>query len=140
MLSGKFLFMLVIDLSVFLILLLVTAYFGVLHILLLILGIILFFLSVYDYRYGGISALLTAVFNIPASSGNQAVNRVPVVLSLGLIIYGFILLLNHGLVNTGQRLGMQGGQFGQFAFWAAVGTLLVILVAVWLYRGVGRKK
>lgn len=133
--SARVFMLLAIDLTVFLSLLLVTAYFGVIHIMLLVLGIILFLLAFYDYRYGQLSALLTAAFKLPASQGSKAVNRVPVFFSLGLIIYGFISLFKHGLVNTGLRDGMQGGQFGQVAFWAAAGTLLVIIVAIWLSRG-----
>lgn len=131
--------LLALDLLLLLVLLLLMVYYGLSHIFLLGLGILLFLLSLYDNRTGHLSTVTALLFSLPVGSGKGKLNWLPVLLSLVLVFYGASILLEHGLVNTAQRGAMQSGLFLQMALWSVAVAGLIIAAAVTLV-GLERRK
>lgn len=128
----KLILLVVFDLLVLLVLLLVLAYYGMSHLLALVLGLLFLVMSLYDNRTGRFSTALALLFNFSAHPDRGGrLNWLPPLLSLVLIGYGFYMLMAHGAVNVGQRWTMQvGGVFPRFAVWASLAAAAVILAAV----------
>ncbi len=132
MANRKLILFVVFDLLALVVLLLLLVYYGMSHLLLLVLGFLFLFMSLYDNHTGQLSAVLALLLNI---SGNRdrggRLNWLPMLLSVVLVGYGFFMLLEHGAVNVGQRWVMQqGGMFPRFAVWTTLAAAVVILAAV----------
>ncbi|MEW5784684.1 MAG: hypothetical protein AB1767_06370 [Bacillota bacterium] len=131
--------LLTLDLLFLLLLLLFMVYFGLSHVFLLGLGILLLLLSLYDCRTGRLSSVTALLFGLPEVSDNGKLNWLPILLSLVLVFYSAPILKQHGLVNTAQRWAMQSGLFQRLALWSAAIAGLVIAAAVTL-AGLERRK
>lgn len=129
--SRQFILFMILDLVILMNLLLLSTYYGMSHIFLLALGVIFLLLSVYDRRTGRLSVALMILFDLPSPPEKEWINWLPVFFSLALVLYCLPLLLEHGFVDWPQRWAMQGGLFRRFSLWAAAGTALAIIAAVW---------
>ncbi len=124
------------DLAILLSVLLVSSYYGMSHLVLLVLGLILLCLTLYDLKTGSLSAFFSEYLSLTDTAELDKLKWVPVLLSSILLILSVPALLEHGFVNTDQRWAMQHGYFLRLAIPAAVGGIAVIAVAVWtVFKG-----
>jgi hypothetical protein len=125
-----------VDLAFLLLVLLLLAYYGMSHLLLLAMGLGFLILTAFDLRSGNLSAIFSDFmgFDNPEEIGRY--RWLPVILSTLLLILSIPVFLEHGLVNSAQRWAMQHGQFWRVALPAVLGGIAVIAVAVWtLFKG-----
>ncbi|HOB87326.1 MAG TPA: hypothetical protein PKO38_06535 [Bacillota bacterium] len=127
--TKKLILFLALDLAVLALLLLASAYYGMVHLLLLFLGLLLVILGALDYYNGIVSRMLAVLFKLPGSEKRSLLDLLPVLLSLLVVIYSSLLLFQHGPVNQVQRQVMQGGLFPTFCCWTLAGTGVVIAIA-----------
>jgi hypothetical protein len=119
------------DLATWLIVLLVLSYYGMSHLLILILGLVILFAALYDLKSGQLSAFFSDFLSLEGPNELGPFRWLPVILAALLLFLSLPVVFEHGLVNEAQRWGMQqGGQFLRVVLPAAVGGLAVIAVAV----------
>jgi hypothetical protein len=119
------------DLATWLIVLLVLSYYGMSHLLILILGLVILFAALYDLKSGRLSAFFSDFLSLEGPNELGRFRWLPVILAALLLFLSLPVVFEHGLVNEAQRWGMQqGGQFLRVVLPAAVGGLAVIAVAV----------
>lgn len=125
-----------IDLVVLLFILLLLSYFGMSHLMLLVMGCIFMVLTFYDLQTGVLSAFFSDFLGFDNVTDLGRLKFVPLILSALLLFLSIPVLLEHGLVNDGQRWAMQQGNFLRIAIPAIVGGVVVIAAAAWtVYRG-----
>jgi hypothetical protein len=119
------------DLATWLIVLLVLSYYGMSHLLILILGLVILLAALYDLKSGRLSAFFSEFLSLEGPNELGRFRWLPVILAALLLFLSLPVVFEHGLVNEAQRWGMQqGGQFLRVVLPAAVGGLAVIAVAV----------
>ncbi len=125
-----------IDLAVLLFVLLLLSYFGMSHLMLLLMGLIFMVLTFYDLQTGVLSTFFSDFLGFENATDLGRLKYVPLFLSALLLFLSMPVLLEHGLVNDGQRWAMQHGNFLRIAIPAIVGGVVVIAAAAWtVYRG-----
>ena len=93
-------------------------------------------LTLYDLQTGALSTFFSDFLGFENATDLGRLKYVPLVLSALLLFLSLPVLLEHGLVNDGQRWAMQHGNFMRIAIPAIVGGVVVIAAAVWtVYRG-----
>jgi hypothetical protein len=130
----------VLDLTVLLMILLLLAFYGMSHLLLLIMGFVFLVLTVYDLRSGIPSKIFSEFFGFSDTSDIGRFRWLPVVLSALLLMLSLPVLLEQGLVNNAQRWAMQQGQFIRIAIPAVTGGIIVMVIAVWTIHTGSRGK
>ena len=129
------------DLAFLLVLLLFLSYYGLSHLLILIMGLLFLVLTLYDLKSGALSELFSDFLNLSSTDELGPIRWLPVILSGLLLFLSLPVLLEHGLVNTAQRWAMQHGQFARVALPAIAGGLTVIAIAIWtLFKGSKNKE
>lgn len=125
-----------IDLAVLLFILLLLSYFGMSHLMLLLMGFTFLLLTLYDLQTGVLSAFFSDFLGFENVTDLGRLKFVPLFLSALLLFLSLPVLLEHGLVNENQRWAMQHGFFLRIAIPAIIGGLVVIAAAAWtVYRG-----
>jgi len=125
-----------IDLAVLLFILLLLSYFGMSHLMILLMGLIFMVLTFYDLQTGVLTAFFSNFLGFENATDLGRLKYVPLFLSALLLFLSIPVLLEHGLVNEGQRWAMQQGNFLRIAIPAIVGGAVVIAAAAWtVYRG-----
>jgi hypothetical protein len=119
-----------IDLVTLLIVLLVLSYYGMSHLFLLLLGIVILILAIYDLQSGLLSALFSDFLGIENPSELGRFRWLPVILAALLLLLSLPVVFKHGFTNEAQRWAMQHGQFIRVALPAIVGGLAIIAIAV----------
>lgn len=136
----NFILFLLLDFSSLAAVFLIFTYYGMCHILLLFLGLLFFFLGIYDLRTGVLSLLIRQLFGLSRKEKQSGIlNLIPVMLSVIVVLYSLPLLLQHGLINTSQESLMQGNIFIQFTIMLIGATLFVLIAAAGSYFWGGRK-
>ena len=135
---SKFIMFLVLDLIILIAVFLIFIYFGILHLLLLFIGAVILISGIYDISTGVFSELFRQFLNLPSnqSSGRNFFNIIPLLLALIITWHGIHQLLEHGFINRSQLNLMQENYF-LIALLAS--SLLILVLAVIVYRGRGRK-
>jgi hypothetical protein len=134
--SRKYAIFIALDLALLLLILLLLAYYGMSHLMLMLLGLLFLVVTFYDLRSGNLSLFFSQFMGLPDPKDIGKIRFLPLILSALLLILSLPVFLEHGLVNEAQRFAMQQGQFFRVAIPAIFGGLVVIAVAVWtLYRG-----
>jgi hypothetical protein len=124
------------DLAFLLALLLFLSYYGLSHLLIMLMGLLFLVLTLYDLRSGALSELFSDFLNLSGPDELGSIRWLPVILSAVLLFLSLPVLLEHGLVNTAQRWAMQHGQFARVAMPAIAGGIAVIAIAIWtLFKG-----
>ena len=124
------------DLVVLLALLLLLSYFGMSHLMLIAMGLVFLLLTLYDLKNGTLSLFFSEFLGMSGPEEMTRLKWLPVILSAVLLFMSLPVLLEHGLVNEGQRWAMQRGQFARIALPAIAGGLIVIAAAIWtVYQG-----
>ncbi len=119
------------DLAGWLILLLVLSYYGMSHLLILSLGLIILFAALYDLQCGQLSAFFSAFLGLEGSGDLGRFRWLPVILAALLLFLSLPVVFEHGWVNETQCWAMQqDGQLIRVLMPAAVGGLAVIAIAV----------
>ncbi|MBM4235104.1 MAG: hypothetical protein FJ152_01350 [Firmicutes bacterium] len=109
----------------------VLSYFGMSHLLILLLGFIILVAAIYDLQSGQLSALFSDFLGLESSTDLGRFRLLPVILAALLLFLSLPVVFEHGLVNEAQRWAMQqGGQLIRVALPASVGALAVISIAV----------
>ena len=127
----KAIIFIVLDLVTLLAAILLFAYFGLSHLFMLFLGGLFLVLALYDLRSGELSALFSAFLGFPEGDEFKRFQWAPILLSTLLLAVSLPALLEHGLVNSGQRWAMQQeGQFMRLLIPAVSAGALVIAMAV----------
>lgn len=130
-----------VDLATLLIVLLALSYYGMSHLLLLLLGLIVMIMALYDLQSGLLSAFFSDFLGLENPSELGRFRWLPVILAAILLMLSLPALFNHGLVNEGQRWAMQHGQFIRVALPASLGGLAIIAIAVGtIISGSNKKK
>ena len=125
-----------IDLAVLLFILLLLSYFGMSHLMLFLMGLIFLGLILYDLRTGVLSLFFSDFLGFENVTELGRLKYVPLILSALMLYLSIPVLLEHGLVNDGQRWAMQQGSFLRIAIPAIAGGVVVIAAAAWtVYRG-----
>ena len=119
------------DLAALLLVLLVLAYYGMSHILLLLMGFVFLALTVYDLGSGNLSGIFSDFLGLSDSEEVGKLKWLPVILSALLLMLSLPVFLEQGLVNQTQRWAMQHGQFIRVALPAVAGGMVIIAVAIW---------
>ena len=120
-----------VDLATWLILLLVLSYYGISHLLILLLGFIILIAAIYDLQSARLSAFFSDFLGLASPADLGRFRLLPVILAALLLFLSLPVVFEHGLVNEAQRWAMQrGGQFLRIALPASVGALAVIAIAV----------
>ncbi len=124
-------FFIALDLATLIVVLLALVYFGMSHLLLLLMGLGFLLMTFYDLRSGNLSALFSDFlgFSDPVELGR--LRWLPVALSALLLILSLPVFIEYGFVNETQRWAMQSGQFTRVAIPAITGGVIVITIAVW---------
>ena len=135
----KVAFFIALDLATLIIVLLVSVYFGMSHLLLLLIGLGFLLLTFYDLRSGNLSALFSDLLGFSDPVELSRLRWLPVILATLLLILSLPVFMEHGFVNDAQRWAMQNGQFARVATPAIAGGVTVIAIAVWTVF-VGSKK
>ncbi len=130
------------DLATLLAVLLVLSYYGMSHLMILLLGAVLLILALYDLSSGLLSAFFSDFFRLETPADLGRFKIMPVMLAAFLLVISAPVVFEHGLVNEGQRWAMQHeGQFLRIALPAAIGGLVVIAIALGtIYAGRKRKE
>ncbi len=129
------------DLAFLLALILIFAYYGISHLVLLAMGLCFLLISIYDLRSGAFSALFSDFLGFPETGELTKYQWLPILLSTLLLAVSLPVLLEHGLVNIDQRWAMQQeGQFIRLAAPAVAGGVLVIIIATWTVLKGGSNK
>ncbi len=130
-----------VDLATLLIVLLVLSYYGMSHLLLLLLGLIVLIMALYDLQSGLLSAFFSDFLGLENPSELGRLRWLPVILAAILLMLSLPALFNHGLVNEDQRWAMQHGQFIRVALPAMLGGMAIIAIAVGtIISGSNKKK
>ena len=120
-----------VDLATWLIVLLVLSYYGMSHLLILLLGFIILIAAIYDLQSGQLSTFFSDFLGLESSTDLGRFRLLPVILAALLLFLSLPVVFEHGLVNEAQRWAMQqGGQFIRVALPASFGALAVIAIAV----------
>ncbi len=120
-----------VDLASWLILLLVLSYFGMSHLLILMLGVIILIAALYDLQSGCLSAFFSDFLGLESPNNLGRFRWLPVILAALLLFLSLPVVFEHGMVNEAQRWAMQqGGQLIRVVLPAAAGGLAVIIIAV----------
>jgi len=128
------------DLAMLLIVLLLLSYYGMSHLFLLAMGLILLMISLYDLRTGIFSELFSDFFGLSDPDEQSRVKWIPVILSTILLFLSVPVFIEHGFINSAQRWAMQDGHFIRLAIPALTGGIVVIAVAVWtIFIGSNKK-
>lgn len=135
----KVAFYIALDLATLIIVLLVLVYFGMSHLLLLLMGLGFLLLTFYDLRSGNLSALFSDLLGFSDPVELSRLRWLPIILSTLLLILSLPEFVENGFVNDAQRWAMQNGQFARVATPAIAGGVTVIAIAVWTVF-VGSKK
>jgi hypothetical protein len=126
----------VLDLAVLLALLLILAYYGMSHLAITIIGLMLLVITLVDMRTGIFSEKFSAFIGFTRVEEKTKLRWLPVILASLLLIFSLPVLLQHGWVNHDQRWAMQHGQFLRLAVPALLGGLVIMGVAVLtIFRG-----
>ena len=125
----KMLVFIIVDLFGLLILLLFLAYLGMSHLMILGMGLLFLWITLYDLRKGVLSALFSEFMGFQTPGDLSRFKWVPVILSTVLLIISLPVLFEHGLINEDQRWAMQRGQFLRIALPALAGGAAVIAIA-----------
>lgn len=126
----------VLDLTVLLIILLLLAYYGMSHLLLLLMGLSFLVLTICDLRSGNLSKIFSEFLGVSDGGELGRFRWLPVMLSALLLMLSLPVFLDHGLVNGAQRWAMQQGQFIRVAVPAVAGGIAVMAIAIWtIYTG-----
>ncbi|MBW6464784.1 MAG: hypothetical protein K0B84_11475 [Firmicutes bacterium] len=124
------------DLVFLLALLLFLSYYGMSHLVIMLMGIVFLVLTLYDLRTGILTNLFSEFLNLPGPEELGSLRWLPVILSTILLYLSVPVLLEHGLINSAQRWAMQHGHFSRIALPAIAGGAIVIAIAIWtLIRG-----
>ncbi len=136
----SFILFLILDFAILVALFLFSAYYGVCHLFLLIIGLILLLMCAYDLKTGIPSEILQHLFGLPLKKRkNSVINLIPFILALVVTWYSFSQVLEHGLINTGQGILMQHNYFFQFAFLLIVLSSFVLVAAIGTYLWIRRE-
>lgn len=128
------------DLAILLALLLISSYYGMSHLVLIIMGLLFLALTLYDLKSGELSLFFSEFLGMSGAEELTRLKWLPVILSGILLIISLPVFLEHGFINETQRWAMQGGQFARLALPAIAGGIAVIAIAVWtVYAGVKNK-
>ncbi len=122
---------LAVDLAVLLTILLILSYYGMSHLMLLVMGLVFLLLTLYDLNTGILSAFFSEFLGLSNSAELGRLKWIPVLLSSLLLLLSIPAFLEHGLINSDQRWAMQHGYFLRLAIPAVIGGIAVIAVAVW---------
>lgn len=134
--SRKYAILIALDLALLLLILLLLAYYGMSHLLLMLLGLFFLVVTLYDLRSGNLSLFFSQFMGLPEPGDIGKLRFLPLILSALLLILSLPVFLEQGLVNEAQRYAMQQGQIFRVAIPAVLGGLAVIAVAVWtIYSG-----
>jgi len=126
----------VLDLTVLLIILLLLAFHGMSHLLLLLMGLLFLVLTIYDLRSGNLLKIFSEFLGVSDAGELGRYRWLPVMLSALLLMLSLPVFLDHGLVNSAQRWAMQQGQFIRVAVPAVAGGIAVMAIAIWtIYTG-----
>jgi len=128
------------DLAILLIILLVLSYYGMSHLFLLVMGLILLLVSLYDLHTGIFSEVFSDFFSLSDPHELSRVKWIPVILSTVLLFLSVPVFIEHGFINSAQRWAMQDGQFIRLALPAITGGIVVIAIAIWTVFSGSRKK
>lgn len=104
--------------------------------MILLMGLIFMVLTFYDLQTGVLTVFFSDFLGFENATDLGRLKYVPLFLSALLLFLSIPVLLEHGLVNEGQRWAMQKGNFLRIAIPAIVGGVVVIAAAAWtVYRG-----
>ncbi len=124
------------DLAVLLTLLLFLSYYGMSHLVIMVMGLVFLMITLYDLRTGNLSGLFSEFLGMSDPEELGTLRWLPVILSVILLYFSVPVFLEHGLINSPQRWAMQHGQFIRVALPAIGGGVAVIAVALWtLFHG-----
>jgi len=130
------------DLLVLSAIFLLFSYYGMSHVFLLLLAVMVLVLGYYDITTGHFSALLVMLFGLPLESGGKKfkpVNFLPLVVAVGFIWYSISSIREHGLVNELQKRSIQDGDFWFFIICILLLSLVMALASILLYIRENRK-
>ncbi len=109
----------------------VLSYFGMSHLLILMLGVIILIAALYDLQRGCLSANFSDFLGLESPNDLGRFRWLPVILAALLLFLSLPVVFEHGMVNEAQRWAMQqGGQLIRVVLPAAAGGLAVIIIAV----------
>jgi len=129
--SSHFILLLILDVVFLIVVFLLFTYYGMTHLLLFIIGLLILVTGLYDFKTGIFSELLRQLFNSPGKQKKGGIyNVIPLLMSLVVIIYSIPQLFEHGLINRGQESLMSGNYFFQFAIWLVVLSLFLLIAAI----------
>lgn len=128
------------DLVILLIVLLTLSYYGMSHLFLLVMGLILLLVSLYDLHTGIFSEVFSGFFGLSDPNELSRVKWIPVILSTLLLFLSVPVFIEHGFINSAQRWAMQDGQFIRLALPAITGGIVVIAIAIWTVFNGSKKK
>ncbi|GEM_PF-1627100 len=129
--SSHFILLLILDVVFLIVVFLLFTYYGMTHLLLFIIGLLILVTGLYDFKTGIFSELLRQLFNLPGKQKKGGIyNVIPLLMSLVVIIYSIPQLLEHGLINRDQESLMSGNYFFQFAIWLVVLSLFLLIAAI----------
>ncbi|HED23786.1 MAG TPA: hypothetical protein ENN91_01515 [Firmicutes bacterium] len=126
----------VLDLAFLLAVLLVLVYYGMSHLAIATIGLVLLIITLIDMRSGMLSEKFSQLIGFEHPDEKSKFRWLPVVLASLLLIFSLPVLLEHGWVNYDQRWAMRHGQFLRLALPALLGGLAVMAAAVFtIFRG-----
>lgn len=124
------------DLALLLIVLLVLSFYGMSHLMIFLLGIIILALALIDLRSAFFSTMFSKLLGLDGPGELRSIKWLPVIMAALLLGLSLPVVIEHGVVNETQRWAMQHGQLIRVALPAAVGGVAVMLIAVWtIVRG-----
>lgn len=127
--------LLILDLIILVAVLLIFTYFGIAHLLLLLIGALIILTGFFDINTGIFSEVFQQYFNLPGNySKGKILNLLPLLLSLIVIWYSIFQLMDHGLVNDAQKAIMQDNYSGEFIVAVMGVSAVIILIAAGAYR------
>lgn len=130
------------DFVIFALLILLFTYFGMSHVIFTLVGLLILLLGVYDISTGQLSKMVALLLGLPIFSGvsSKILNYLPVLISLGLLVYSLPQFWYHGLINDSQQRVMQQAHLSSMALGLLAACLLITLLASIIYFRDTRKK
>jgi hypothetical protein len=129
------------DLATLLFVLLILSYYGMSHLMILLLGAVLLMLALYDLQSGLLSAFFADFLGLENPANLGRFKLLPVILAALLLLMSTPVVFEHGWVNETQRWAMQqGGQLIKVALPAVVGGIVVIAIALGTICAGSKKK
>jgi len=122
--------------------LLLFSYYGVGHLFLVLLGLLVLGLGYYDIATGRISELMVLIFGFSLSSGEgfRWANYLPFLGAVALIFYSILSFWEYGIVNTAQQKGLQQVDPALLFVTVVLLSLIITLLALAVYLQESRKK